>query len=409
MKILVWREFACLFCLLLFSQGCMPAEPAEESIRQHDIPPGVLRLEAGLLRNGQLQLATVDSTEFANEVTVTGRVGLNEEATVKVGTLVEGRILGIKVKVGDHVRAGQLLAQLHSREVHEARADFAQAVADVRTKEAELEFARSAAQRAERLLALKAGSLEHQERAQANLAQAKLAVKIAEAEVSREAEHLLHLGLEPDVSPPAPARRPPPGVFEEHELVSVHTPIGGTVLSRLVTLGTVVTPAEDLFLISDLSTIWVHADLPEQYLASLDRKLPVKVEVQAYSGEIFVGRIYQVADVMNTGTRTVHVVCELPNQAGKLKSEMYAVIRFDLGTAVEALVIPTAAVQTLGDESIVFVESSDSEFESRTVQLGRRVDGQVEVLSGLSLGERVVTTGSFLLKSELLRSQIEEE
>ena len=396
--------------LSLFS-GCGVPDSGDEPMepRVSDIP-GELRVDDALIQGGQIQVVPVVQSDLRQDVSVTGLVGLDEESTVKVGSLVEGRVLDIKVKVGDRVRPGHLLAQLHSREVHEARADFVQAQGDLRTKLAELDYARNAAHRAGRLLTLKAGSLERQQRTQADLAQAELAVSSAQAEVARESEHLLHLGLDPtDTPPPRPQERPHPGVFEGHDLVSVTSPIEGTVLSRLVTVGTVVTPSEHLFVISDLSTVWVHADLPGQYLSSLDRQTAVEVSVQAYPGEVFEGRVYQIADVMNTDTRTVHVVCTVPNSGRRLKSEMYATITFGLLEVKAALTVPVDSIQTLGDDSVVFVERADGQFERRSIGLGRRAGGSVEILSGLTVGERVVAQGSFLLKSEFSRAQIEEE
>jgi cobalt-zinc-cadmium efflux system membrane fusion protein len=403
------RLLACLLIGLAFLSGCTSQAPAPASA-----PPaqkadqGIVELAPEALQGGRVQWEAAKISSMPELIRVTGRIGVNENLTSRVGSIVDGRVADVFANVGDQVRKGDQLARLVSHQVHDARAEYAKARAELQQRQSELEFARNAAKRASRLYELKAASLEQVQRAQADVQSAESAVTVARVEVNRVAEQLRHLGLstagaEDEYTKAIAAEKPAAaGEYEEDELVPVLAPLGGTVLKRLVSPGTVVTPSSDLMVISDLTVLWVNAEVPEKYLPALKVGRSVGITVQAYGDQVFPGRITYIGDTLNPATRTVEVRCETQNREGKLKPEMYATIGFGVGEVTNALLIPTVAIQDIEGQSTVFVRESETRFRARKIRVGRQAGSQSEVLEGLSPGEVVVSTGSFLVKSELL-------
>jgi cobalt-zinc-cadmium efflux system membrane fusion protein len=394
---------------LVLLPGCTSEAPTPAAAPPvQNAEQGVVVLAPEALKDGRIQWEPARVSSLPELIRVTGRIGVNENLTSRVGSIVDGRVAEVFANVGDPVAKGQDLARLVSQEVHDTRAEYAKARAELAQRQSELEFARTTAKRASRLYELKAGSLESVQRAQADVRSAESAVTVARVEVNRVAEQLRHLGLstegaEDEYTKPLASGKPvATGEFEEDELVPVVSPLSGTVLKRLVSPGTVVTPSSDLMVISDLKILWVNAEVPEKYLPALRVGRPVGITVQAYGDQVFPGRITYIGDTLNPATRTVEVRCETRNSEGKLKPEMYATIGFGVGEVTNALLIPTSAIQDVEGQSTVFIREDETRFRARKIRVGRQAGLESEVLEGLTPGEVVVTAGSFLLKSELL-------
>jgi cobalt-zinc-cadmium efflux system membrane fusion protein len=180
-------------------------------------------------------------------------------------------------------------------------------------------------------------------------------------------------------------------------------------MTRNVTQGTVVQPAGELFVLSDLSTLWMIAALNEEFLARVREGMPVSVYVQAYPNRPFRGRIGQLGEELDATTRTVRVRVDVPNERGLLKPEMYATAEIELGGTERALFVPQEALQEVNGQTVVFVRRHAERFEVRPVQPGRTLGSAVEIAGGIQAGDAVVTRGTFLIKSQLLKSSLEEE
>lgn len=398
-----------LIPLLLAGCGAPPTTsppPAAEAA------PRQVALDPSALDNGQVELAAARLGRLPDVLRVTGRIGLDENRTSSVGAIVEGRIVSVLANVGDPVAAGQCLARMRSQTVHETRAAYAKAHAELEQRQAELQFARDQRDRLRRLLELKAASPEQVQRAETDVALAEKAIVMTRTELGRLEEVLHQIGL--SAAGAVEEYGHAAGVGEDEteaaELVPVPAPIGGTVLKRLISPGSVVTPAVDLFVIADLTHLWAHAQVPEKYLPRLRVGQPADILVQAYADEVFPARIAYIGDTLDPVTRTVQVRCQTENPHRRLKPEMYATIRVALGESEEILLIPVEAVQDLDGDSTVFVrEGGGATFRPRGIRTGRRTERDVEVLSGLSAGQEVAAKGSFLVKSEFLKSQMAEE
>jgi Cu(I)/Ag(I) efflux system membrane fusion protein len=181
--------------------------------------------------------------------------------------------------------------------------------------------------------------------------------------------------------------------------LELHSPVSGYVVQKTAYHGMRVTPADTLFDIADLSSVWVLADVYESDLAAVRVGLPAELSVTYLPGRAWKAAVTNVAPTVDEKTRTVQVRLEVDNRAGHLKPEMFAdvVLRADSG---HGLVVPGAAIVHAGERDLVFVERPDGALEPRTVHLGARVAEGQHVVHGLSEGETVASPANFLLDSE---------
>jgi Cu(I)/Ag(I) efflux system membrane fusion protein len=181
--------------------------------------------------------------------------------------------------------------------------------------------------------------------------------------------------------------------------LTLHAPISGTVVEKEVVKGMRVEPGMRLYRIADLSTVWLYADIYEYEVPLVHEGQEVTVALSYYPGETFKGKITYIYPYLDAQTRTNRVRLEFANPQGKLKPGMYANsdIEINLGTT---LVVPASAVLQSGLRQLVFVDQGQGVFAPREVKLGVKTDSRFAVLGGLTAGERVVTSGNFLLDSE---------
>ena len=181
--------------------------------------------------------------------------------------------------------------------------------------------------------------------------------------------------------------------------LTLHAPIPGTVVEKEVVKGMRVEPGTRLYRIADLSTVWLYADIYEYEVPLVHEGQEVTISLSYYPGETFRGKITYIFPYLDTQTRTNKVRLEFANPQGKLKPGMYAnsEIEIDLGAT---LTVPASAVLQSGLRQLVFVDQGQGVFAPREVKLGVRADSHFAVLDGLTAGERVVTSGNFLLDSE---------
>ena len=398
--------------LLMTLGGCsQPAVETEQAEPDAASDPDLIRLDQEAMRIARITLGEVEIRKLEEDLRVSGRVTVNENATARVGSFTEGIVVGCCESVGSDVEKGQVLARLHSHEIHDAEASYWEARAELERRQTELQFAEKFYKRASRLYELKAGSLQKMQEAEAKFRGAETLLKIARAGVERADNHLRYLGLTPEQLPEAADEHAAEGrgAHEEAHLIEVRSPVAGTIVGRTVSAGAVVTPSDSLYVISDLRSLWVIAQVPEQHLSLLRSGLTVEVSVRAYPDKTFPARITYIGDALDPETRTVEVRCELNNPGRQLKTEMFATLTIHTGGSREAVVAPLEALQNVDGEEVLFVPEGRYSFRARRVRVGRHSDSVVEIVSGLQAGEKVVVAGAFRLKSELLKAQMIEE
>jgi RND family efflux transporter MFP subunit len=186
----------------------------------------------------------------------------------------------------------------------------------------------------------------------------------------------------------------------------LRSPVAGRVVERQVSPGESATESDALFLLADTSRMWLLADVYESDLALLREGTRLLFTVDGMPGASFEGRLSWISSRVDDRTRTVRVRADLPNREGLLRARMFGQARLLVGEPGEVVSVPAGAVQTDGCCQLVFVQTAEALFTPRKVALGASANGFVEILRGLAEGERVAGTGSFLLKTEILKSNI---
>jgi cobalt-zinc-cadmium efflux system membrane fusion protein len=359
-------------CCVLAGAGCgaSSGSHAETGERQ----AGALKLEPGNPKLDFVKIETVAESDALTAITLTGKVTFDEDHTQRVASPIDGRAIQISARPGDHVSAGTALVTLSSPNVGPLQADAQKAISD-------LSVAQRAFERAQKLAA--DGAISDKE-----VAQAEGDFKKAKSDVARTASQLKALGL----SASEPATN-----------ISLRAQIAGTVVERNVLNGQEVRAdaSTPLMTISNLGSVWVQADVYEQDLGAVSEGAPARVQVPAYPGEWFPGKVGHVGDVVDPTSRTVKIRCVVPNPDGRLKPEMFAKIEIANASKKKVLSIPSRAVINEGEQAKVVVAGEHNSFRARVVQVGPTVDGAVRVLGGLSPGDKIVTDGALFLKQEI--------
>lgn len=370
--------------LILLYAGCSrPANsPGGHSVAKKD-RKGWIKFTPDSPQLRELQVATVILKEFpVAEVVAPGKLELNPNRVSRVLLPVPGRVRRVLVALGEAVKEGQPLVTLESRETAEALAAWRQAQAQLRQARANLLKAEQDLERLRDLYAHRAAARKDLLAAENELAHARAALEQAEASAA-EARHRLDLL----------------GVDAEHAVseIAVRAPIAGKVLEISVAPGEFRSDtATPLMMIADLSTLWATSQVPENQIRLINLGEQVEIELAAFPGEVFQGRVRHIADVVDSQSRTVKVQAELSNPQGRLRPEMFCTIRHTHGwRALPAA--PASAIVRASEETWVFVERAPGYFERVPVECGEARNGMVAILSGLKAGDRVVSRGAALL------------
>jgi len=392
--------------VLLFAAACSrKAEPPAD--KRAEAPAAkesnIVTLDEAAQRSAGVKVEPVAERSIAEIITATARISNDENRTWRVGAITDGRVMKVLANVGDSVKVGQTLVRIHSHEIHEAQSSYQKAIAELSRANSTQAYAARTRDRAKRLYDLKAGSLQEWEHAEIEVKNAQAGVASAQTDVDRTRIHITEfLGL------PLEAKHGD-GVQDDDEYIPIRSPASGIVIARSVTPGTVVTPSSELFVISELSSLWAIAEVNQEHLGRLRPGMPARIYVQSYGREPFAGKIGKLGEALDPTTRTIKVRIDVPNRGGKLKPEMYASAEIEIGGSRSSILIPQESTQDVRGETVVFVAASRDRFEVRPVELGRALDGSVEVIRGVKPGDKIATRGAFILKTEFLKAALAEE
>jgi cobalt-zinc-cadmium efflux system membrane fusion protein len=366
--------------LFLFAVFTLPLRAAEPPT-----PPPTVNANAALL--AKLKVVVVGQTELRDSLRVPARVELDRRRLAHIGASVAGRVVEIKRSLGDDVKKGDLLAVLNSSELGTAQSEYLKAISKLKLRQ-------SAFNRAKQLY--ESGII-----AVANLQQRQNELSEAEVDLDSSRDHLKVMGMsEPDITDLG-AR----GTIKS--LSPITATLTGTVIERNITLGQVVQPSDAVFTVSDLSHVWLVAEVSERNAQWAREGDEAEAEISALPGKRFIGRLIYIGDVIDPDTRTMTVRMDLPNPSDIIKPNMLATLLIRKQGTQEA-VIPLEAVVREGDRDHVFVQVGKDQFALRPVELGDPEGSVRPIISGLELGERIVSTGSFHLNNERMRAQLEE-
>ncbi len=348
------------------------------------------------LENARLKLEAAASQPLvpvvASGLRTTGTVEPNAYKVTPVTLVAGGVVREVHPLLGDKVERGQKLATIFSTEMADAHAAYLSILA-------EIEKHHQKYRRAEKLVEIGASSREEFEEVSAEY-------KIEQARLAAARQRLLLLGMS---MKQVDELRDSNQLGQTGALIPVDAPASGTILSRSVNAGEVVTAGKELFRIADLSTVWVIGQIYEKDFAIVRIGAPAVITAQAYPGRTFAARVSYIDPRVDPQTRTAQIRIEVGNPGGILKLGMFVDLSFG-GAAANAtsgrtaVSIPRSAVQMIGAKQFVFVAiNPPGVFAQREVNSGQESNGVVPIYAGLNAGDRVVTEGSFLLRAESLK------
>lgn len=330
----------------------------------------------------RIETAVVAYSPVKSVLALAGKVAYGEDRYSKISSPVQGRVLEVRVKLGDHVQAGSVLMVIDSPDITAAYSDFIKEASD-------LEFATRAYELAKDLYETKALP-------QKDLKQAENDLIKARAEFRRAKERLLSLKV------PATELEKPLAEQKITARFELKSPLAGTVVERTVTPGQSVggDPSQVLFTVADLNTLQVVADVYERDLDLVQVAQVATVTVEAYPGLTFPAVIAAIGDIVDPNTRTIKVRAWVNNDAHKLKPEMFARLNIQVTDGTPFLAIPKEAVLEAGGKQFVYVESAPGRFVRREVKATASATDMVRIVEGLTPGERIVVKGAVLIKGQ---------
>jgi cobalt-zinc-cadmium efflux system membrane fusion protein len=356
--------------VLLTLHGCskVQADPGKEAPPAAKVVPDVDITLFAVDHPEQFPFTTATEHPSTSELIVTGAVSPDVSRSVPVVSLATGRVTAIHARLGDSVKAGQVLLSIRSDDVQGGFADYRKAVRDE-------VLARTQLERAQDLFS-------HGAVAQADLQVAEDTEDKAKIDVETTQEHLKLLGNDPNN---------PKGEVE------VIAPVSGVITDQQVTnaagvqgLGS--TP----FTISDLSSVWIICDVYENDLATVHLGDPAEIRLNAYPGQMFRGRVSNIGSVMDPQIRTAKVRIEVQNP-GMMRLGMFVTAIFHGQTTEMHTSVPASAILHIHDRDYVYVPAPDNKFKRVEVISGDQLPGNMqEIKSGIKAGEQLVTNALVL-------------
>jgi cobalt-zinc-cadmium efflux system membrane fusion protein len=318
-----------------------------------------------------IKVETVHAINVVDALEVPGRVEVDPSHQVHIYAPLSGRLLDLRLTPGQEVRKGQTIATLQSGDVAQARADF--------------EKARIETSRADRALDRGKLLLAHEVLSQADFQDLKATDDSAHAEQERTRQRIRELGFNEsgttDVAP-------------------IASPITGTVLDVNTGTGELQRSLDNssgMATVANLDTVWVTGDIFERDLAAVKLHQPVVVRFPAYPGEDICGTVAMIGDSLDPNTHAVKLRVVLNNPQHRFKPGMFATLRIERAQRLR-VIVPTEAVLHNGSTTEVYVPAGDRRYVEKQVTTGAEHGKTVEIISGLSDGDRVVTQGAAFLR-----------
>jgi len=360
-----WSRWVPLFVLLLglaAGMACTTDTPAATNKAPVTIDPDVFEADHPEL----FKTAKAETRSLPTEVTANGTVSPDVNRTIHVTSLGGGRVVDLKVKLGDTVEKGQTLLVISSPDLSGAFSDYQKAKADE-------VLSHKALDRAQMLYDRGAIAAKDLEAAQDTEDKAKVDVETAD-------HHVRILGGDP--AHPSP-------------LIELKAPVAGTIVEQNVAGSEGVKSLDNtpnLFTIANLVEVWVVCDVFENDLGEVHLQDAAEIHLNAFSDRVFHGRVADISRVLDPNTRSAKVRIVLPNGDGALRPGMFAVAKFRSRKLTDRVVVPSTAIMRLHDKDWVFRREGDKQFRKIVVQAdGLAPDGMQEIRDGLKPGERVVT------------------
>ncbi len=356
--------------------------------------PGVVKLAPALLTPGTnspalVQFGTATRQKLEQGLAAVGEIGLNENATVRIASPVPGILRNVRSDIGRLVKPGDILAEIESAELGDAISTYVKNRALTGT--------------ALRNYQREKGLAEQKVSAQVEADEAEIRYETIKTDRDAAAHTLKTLGfLESDISALT---------GESPRTLALRAPHAGTLIEKQAVSGNRIQPGQTAMTLSDLSSVWVWLDLYERDLAPVleaAAKIPLSVtlETRAFPGRTFKGTLETLGATMDETTRTVKARALIPNPEGLLRPGMFCKANLIWTCNEDVLAVPCSAVLEDEGQCFVFTHLKDDYYIRTPIKKGRDFSDSIEILEGLVEGQKVVTEGAFLLKSDVLREKM---
>ena len=335
---------------------------AEEDSGSDEEPDGTVNIDAVTVQNIGVRTALAERRNLSHDIRAVGRVDYDEERLTRLHPKTDGWVEKLYIdKTGEFVKKGTILLGLYSPQLVTSQQEYLLALnnreilKDSHFKdisEGAIQLVHSTRERLQLL-----DVPEHQ---------------ISELEKTRKIKKSLH----------------------------IHSPFTGMVMKIGAREGQYVTPTTELYMLADLSNIWVYVDIYENEMPWVSIGDTALMEVASIPGEVFTGKVSYIYPYLEAKTRTNQIRLEFDNRDLRLKPEMFANVTVKASPQVDAVLVPSEAIVRSGIRNQVFVVRAPGKFEPRLVTLGVSAEGMTQILAGVESGEEVVTSSQFLIDSE---------
>ena len=359
-------------------------------------PPGTFRPTQQQWRGLKLEPVTVRT--FRSEQMTEGTIAVDDDLTTPVFSHYSGRVIKVIAMLGDVVKPGDPLFVIHASEFVQAQNDLITALANLQTARSQLTMAQTTERRTHELYLAQGGSLKDWQQAQTDLISAQNTVRSDEIALHAVRSRLRILG-KTDAEITSLEAQP---TQKMDPVATVTAPVRGTITQRQIGVGQYINSeaagaTNPVYTISDLSTVYLIANVREVDAPLMHVNLPLEVHVLAYPDRVFKGKVSYVAPSIDPNTHRLPVRADVENPDGALKPGMFANFSIITGEASSAPAVPQGAIVYEGEQARVWVARERDTLALREIRVGRISDGMVEVLAGLSPEEKVVTSGTVFI------------
>jgi cobalt-zinc-cadmium efflux system membrane fusion protein len=399
--------------LISLLSGCnKTSDPVEtESPLTSETSADLVQIDPSAIDSFAMSTVTVQKRSLIRRLAAPAHVAFNADSIAHIASSASGRIVEIKVQVGDSVSTGDMLLVVDSPQLGEAQDDFLQKMSVARANRTRMEVALAAYDRARELYRARATALAERQKLEGEFRTVQGELNSAETAVNAGHNKLALLGMSDAATSELIATKKMTTRFV------VNSPIAGKIIDRTATIGEVVGPdTEAILTVADMSTMWVIADVRESDLARIHPDDTARLSIGSAKDQALEGYVNYISPITNPQTFTGEVRIVVSNDARNLKSGMFAEAWFDLAPADPifsrpVLAVADESVQTIEGTPCVFMPDPGTKglFKKVPVELGEIIDGYYPVRSGLAEGDQVLTSGSFILKAELGKGSVEED
>lgn len=397
--------------VFFFPRGTNPAPaaagaPAEsEKLAESEASPGTVEISSESQNEIGIVVEKAGSHNLRDTLSATGTVTEDPLRVAHIRPLARGLIEKSYVRLGDRVSKGDPLVEYDNIELGLALGEYQTAQAELQRSLTDLEVKKTILDRGKEMLKVGAIARTAYDLREAEYKDAEAKTEGARAAVEKVEEQIHRFGWTDQDLTSLRARH---GTGHSISHTVLKAPSAGIITNHHASVGEVVEPSTELLSITDMSSLWVLADVFEKDLSHVQTGKAVQVRVASYPGKIFQGRITYVADTIESKTRTAKVRCVVENNSGILKLEMFATVEIPVNRSNSVLAVPDSAIQQIDGKPVVFVRNSGTQFQKHEIQTGMASGGYTEIKSGLKEGDPVATQGSFVVKTAFLRNLIGE-